>query len=85
MNKRTMMAHVATLTAALAYVVTLDENGNKITPELLSSLSSLVQDTKNVFEFDGEEANFPTYEENETALFEMWADEGVDDLTGQYF
>lgn len=85
MNKRTMLAHVATLTAALSYVVTLDENGNKITPNLAQALNLLVQDTKNVFEFDGEETNFEVYADSESSLFEMFARDGVDDLTGMYF
>jgi hypothetical protein len=85
MKKSEMLATIATLAAALDYVVSVDENQNKITPELQNSLSGIVQETKETFALNGEEDNFTVYEEKQMELFERFSSEGVDDLTGTYF
>jgi hypothetical protein len=83
MNKKTMMAHVATLIAALDYVAEVDSNGFKITPELLGAVSELIGEMKQTFDFDGE--TFETFADAQAALFERLTDSGVEDVTGQYF
>jgi hypothetical protein len=85
MKKTEMLATIATLTAALEYVVCVDDNGNKITSELRNALNDLAHETKEAFKFDGEDENYEVFDTKQHDLFTRFVDSNVDDLTGQYF